>query len=185
MDATEKIAGLSSTAVQAKTGKTWDEWFAVLDAEGAQAMSHPQIARYLAERHGVPDWWSQMVTVGYEQARGLRQVHQKTDGFTANASKTLAVPLATLYEVWADEARRNSWLGEASLTIRKATPNKSIRITWGDGARLDVDFYARGEGKTQVSLQHSKLPDAEAAATMKAYWAEVFERLKVFLEAAE
>jgi len=173
----DKIAGIGSASVQAKTGKTWDEWFAVLDAAGAQAMPHPQIARYLQEQHGVPDWWRQMVSVGYEQARGLRQPHQKTDGFTANGSKTFSVPVATLYAACADEARRALWLPGAALTVRKATSDKSMRITWHDGTNLDVDFYEKNAAKSQVSLQHSRLPDAETAAAMKAYWADALERL--------
>jgi len=31
------VPRLSDAAVQAKTGKTWQEWFAVLDAAGARA----------------------------------------------------------------------------------------------------------------------------------------------------
>jgi uncharacterized protein YndB with AHSA1/START domain len=182
MDQMDKYAGVSSEAVQAKTGKNWAEWFAILDAAGAQAMPHPQIAYYLQEQHGVPDWWCQMVTVGYEQARGLREVHQKTDGFTANGSKTLAVPIAALYDAWADDTRRAAWLGEVGLTVRKATPDKSLRIAWSDGSNLDVNLYAKGEGKSQVSIQHSKLPDAETAARMKAFWGAALDRLKAYVE---
>ena len=182
VDQADKFAGISSDAVQAATGKTWSEWFAVLDAAGAQAMPHPQIARTLQEQHGVPDWWCQMVTVGYEQARGLRQVHQKTDGFTANGSKTFSAPVAILYEAWADEARRALWLPGAELIVRKATSDKSMRITWRDGTNLDVDFYEKGTAKSQVSLQHSRLPDAETASIMKAYWREALERLQAVLK---
>jgi uncharacterized protein YndB with AHSA1/START domain len=178
----DKYAGVGNEAVQAKTGKTWAEWFAVLDAADAQTMSHPQIARYLQEEHSVPDWWCQMVTVGYEQARGLREVHQKTDGFTANASKTLGVPLTVLYDAWADEDKRAAWLSEVGLTVRKATPDKSLRITWRDGSNLDVNLYAKGEEKSQVAIQHSKLPDAEAAALLKAFWGSALGRLEAFLE---
>lgn len=182
MDSVDKFAGVSSEAVQAKTGKTWAEWFAILDAAGAQTLLHPQIARYLQDVHGVPDWWCQMVTVGYEQARGLREAHQQTNGFTANASKTLAVPVAALYDAWAAESKRAAWLGEVELTVRKATPDKSIRITWGDGSKVDVGFYEKGEGKSQISLQHSKLADTDAAAWMKTFWGAALDRLKAFVE---
>jgi uncharacterized protein YndB with AHSA1/START domain len=121
------------------------------------------------------------VTVGYEQARGLREAHQKTDGFTANASKTLAAPVAVLYDTWADEGKRAAWLGEVGLTVRKATPDRSLRITWGDGSNLDVNLYRKGEGKSQVGLQHTKLPDAEAAARMKAFWSAALDRLQAFV----
>lgn len=182
MESAAQFAGVSSDAVQAKTGKTWAEWFGILDAAGAQTLSHPQIARYLQEQQGVPDWWCQMLTVGYEQARGLREAHQKPDGFTANASKTLAVPLAVLYDAWADEGKRAAWLDEVELTVRKATPGKSLRITWSDGSGLDVNLYAKGESRSQVSLQHSKLPDAATAARMKAFWGVALDRLKAFVE---
>jgi uncharacterized protein YndB with AHSA1/START domain len=179
----EKLAGVSSQAVAKATGRTWAEWLAVLDAAGAQGMSHPEIVAYLTEQQGVGEWWRQMVTVGYEQARGLRQVHEKTDGFTANASKTLPVGVDRLFEAWADDGLRERWLPGAPLTIRKATPGKSLRIAWDDGSSVDANLAAKGENKSQVAVQHSKLPDAASAAEMKAYWVAALERLKVLLSA--
>jgi hypothetical protein len=38
--ANAKAAGISDAAVQAKTGKTWTEWFAILDQAGAAAWPH-------------------------------------------------------------------------------------------------------------------------------------------------
>ncbi len=59
-----------------------------------------------------------------------------------------------------------------------------MRITWIDGAtHLDVTFYVKGDAKSQVIVQHGKLPDAKGAETMKAYWSEALDRLKSCLEA--
>ena len=44
-------------------------------------------------------------------------------------------------------------------------------------------IYAKGENKSQVTVTHTKLPNAREAAKMKAYWAERLERLKKSLEA--
>jgi len=63
---------ISDAAVQSKTGRVWSEWFAQLDKEGAARLAHREIAAALRDRHGLSGWWSQMVTVAYEQARGLR-----------------------------------------------------------------------------------------------------------------
>ncbi len=178
MAATAKINGISSAAVQAKTGKGWEEWFAILDTAGAQQMKHADIVRLLQEQHNVSDWWGQMVTVGYEHARGLRAVHQKTDGFAASASKTIDVAVERLFEAWVDEAERSQWLPHTEIKIRKATANKSLRITWPDGSRVDVDFYPKGATKSQVSVQQSQLPDAEAVEAAKAYWGQALDRLK-------
>lgn len=172
-DDTNSISAISDEAVQAKTGKEWPEWFALLDAAGAAAMSHKEIVAYLNQEHGVGPWWQQMVAVTYEQARGLRDKHEMPEGYQISRSKTIAAPVGTLYDAWQNEATRQSWLPDAPLTIRKATENKTLRITWGDGeTSVDVSFYPKGEQKTQVTVQHSKLADADAAEQMKAYWAE-------------
>jgi activator of Hsp90 ATPase-like protein len=178
-----KAPRMSDAAVQAKTGKTWKEWFAILDKAGARKMGHPEIAEYLGTRQGVGPWWQQMVAVTYEQARGLREKHQKPDGFQISVSRTLGVPLAKLYKAFANEKSRQAWLAENGLVVRTATASKSMRVTWNDGkTSLEINFYSKGDGKSQVVIQHSKLPNAKASAKMKAYWAKALDRLRVTLE---
>jgi hypothetical protein len=179
----ESSQAISDEAVRAKTGKAWPEWFAILDAAGATNMSHKEIVAYLNEQHGVGPWWQQMVTVTYEQARSLRQKHEMPNGYQISRSKTIAVPLAALYDAWQDEATRWRWLPEVSLHIRKATEGKTMRIVWSDNTTLDVSFYPKGEHKTQVTVQHNKLANAAEAERMKAYWTERLNSLKAILEA--
>jgi hypothetical protein len=38
--------------------------------------------------------------------------------------------------------------------------------------RAPALFYEKGEGRSQVTLQHSKLGSADEAALMEAYWGE-------------
>ena len=170
---------MSDASVQAKTGKTWNEWFAILDKAGASKMSHQEIVKYLNTKQGVGPWWQQMVTVTYEQARGLREVHQKPQGYEISISRTINVPVAKAYKYIASEKTRAAWLGENGLVIRKATPNKIVRATWSDGKTiLAIAFLPKGDDKTQVVAQHSKLPNAKASANMKTYWAKALDRLK-------
>ena len=97
--------------MQKRTGKTWAQWLTILDRAGARKWTHQEIVLWLNERHPeVGGWWCQMVTVGYEQARGLRQKHQKPEGFEISSSKTVAVPLARLYDAWANARSRARWL---------------------------------------------------------------------------
>jgi len=178
-----KVAGIGNEAVQAKTGKTWAQWLKLLDAAGAKKMSHRDIAAHLHRKHKLSGWWSQMVTVGYEQARGLREQYQVPSGYQAHASKTVNAPLAALFEAWADEQERANWLGRHRLTIRKATPRKSMRITWEDGSTsVEVNFYARGKSKSQVALEHRKLAAAADVPRMKAFWSKALDALKACLE---
>lgn len=179
-----KYGGVSSDAVRAKTGKTWDEWLKVLDTEKAHKLPHKQIAQLLSTKYHVPDWWSQMVTVGYEQARGLRAVHQKADGYSANASKTFNAPLRELYAACADETTRAKWLGKKKYVVSKATPNKSLRIAWGkdDVTRVDFNLYAKGETKSMIQIEHSKLTTAADVGKMKTYWTRALEKLANIIE---
>jgi uncharacterized protein YndB with AHSA1/START domain len=173
---------IGDEAVRAKTGRTWAEWFALLDAAGARDWDHKRIVAFVSEGHGVGPWWQQMVTVGYEQARGLRDKHQTASGYTINRSKTIAAPAAKVFEAWKDARTRKRWLPDGRLTIRTATPNKSLRITWEDGpTNLDVNLYPKGDSKTQVAVEHSKLDSAAEGVRMKLYWGDALARLEALL----
>jgi len=183
--ATKQAAGVSDAAVRAKTGRGWDEWFALLDKAGAVQWPHKQIAAHLHDDLGCPGWWSQMIANGYERERGLREKHEMPDGYQISRSKTVAAAVSAAYQAWHEKRQRKRWLTDADITIRKATPDKSLRITWVDGeTTLEVLFYPKGEGKCQIVVQHNKLPDAKAGERSKAYWGEQLDRLKGLLEEA-
>jgi uncharacterized protein YndB with AHSA1/START domain len=174
---------MSDEAVTAKTGKNWKQWFAIIDKAGGQKMSHQEIVKLLNSKHNVGPWWVQMVTATYEQQTGLRQNHQKPDGFEISVSRTINTPLSFLYGAFENEASRNEWLAEDGLVTRKATKNKSIRLTWKDGkTSLEINFYPKDKDKSQVVVQHSKLASATAAARMKTYWSKALDRLRDQLE---
>jgi hypothetical protein len=42
------------------------------------------------DEHGLDKWWAQTITVGYEQAWGLREPGQNPDGSHVSASKTVS-----------------------------------------------------------------------------------------------
>jgi len=172
---------MSDAAVAAKTGKTWVQWFSLLDQAGAQKLPHREIAALLSKKHRVPPWWSQMVTVEYERARGKRAVYQTAQGYVASVSRTFDAPVEKLFRAWSSAATRRRWLGLARLTITSATPGKYIHIRCGDGTRVDVGFLPRGKARCQMAVQHSKLPNARAVASMKKYWGAALERLKTQL----
>lgn len=164
-------AGMSDEAVRTKTGKTWRQWCRVLDTIDATDMPHRAIAAHLREVHGLPAWWAQTVTVGYERIRGLREIGQRRGGaYGISKSKTFPVPVSALYRAFSVARTRSRWLPDVVLTVRKATPGKSLRITWPDDTRVEVAFAAKGEAKSQVVVQHTGLPTRRDAESMKAFW---------------
>jgi hypothetical protein len=94
------------------------------------------------------------------------------------------VPLQSLYRAWDVEAQRDQWLGNPPYTVTSATEDKSLHALWEDKTRISVNFYAKGGGKSQVVVEHSKLTNAEDAATRKTFWTERLDALKTMLEAA-
>ena len=181
--AATKAPRMSDEAAKAKTGKTWNEWFTILDKAGGKKMTHKEIVKYLSGEQGVGPWWQQMVTAAYEQRSGLRAEHQKPDGYEISVSRTVKAPLTTLYKAFGNEKRRKQWLPEEGLVERTATANKSMRVTWNDRKTiLSISFLPKGEATSQIVVQHGKLPDAKAAAKMKKYWAEALDRLRAMLE---
>ncbi|HTA93203.1 MAG TPA: hypothetical protein VK745_26675 [Polyangiaceae bacterium] len=178
----EQAVGVSSDAVARRTGKSWAQWFALLDAAGAADLDHKGIVAVLAQRHGVGPWWQQMVTVAYEQARGKREKQETDDGYQVDVSKILELPLAKLFRFWVEPSERNKWLADDRFSIHKATASKSIRARWGRGvSRIDVDFSDKGAGKSQVTVQHNRIESSDAAEQMKAYWAKKIRALEALL----
>lgn len=176
--------GISDAALSAATGRTWAHWFAVLDEQGAAGAPasagrprgpgwpHPQIARWLHDEHGVDAWWCQGITVGYEQARGMRLPGQRADGtFEVSASKTLPleqaealdVVIAVLTASLGAPASRSSTAAYA--TARWSLPGQSFAV--GRTGSLLATANPTKNGRTSVTLTNQRLADAEAAGPVK------------------
>ena len=175
-------AGMKDAAVREKTGRGWAEWVRTLDAHDAHTLAHNEIAKIVSTTYDVPSWWTQTVTVGYERIKGLRVRGQQRNGtFGMTISRTFNVPVATLFDAWANAATRRRWLGATGLKVRTSTAPKTMRLGLSDGTILAVGFTAKGPGKSSVALEHPGLPDRETAARIKQQWAEWLAALRTAL----
>jgi hypothetical protein len=165
-----------------RTGKIWAEWFPILDKAGAKKMNHTEIATVLHDKYGVPGWWCQMVAVGYEHSRGLRELHESSAGFSASVSRTLEVGVKALFAACADEKKREAWLKGDKLVVSTARPEKTVRGAWDGASRLEIRFYPKGAAKTQVVIDHMKLESRAQVEKIKAFWAESLDKLREFAE---
>jgi len=181
--AARKLAGVTPAAVLKATGRTWEQWLKVLDRAGAKSMPHKDIAALLARKFELPNWWSQMVSVGYEQARGLRKVNQQASGYAANASRTMSHALDKLFHAWHDPTLRAQWLKDAPVEVKRATRGKYVRMKWTqNGSNVDVGVTAKGPGKTSVQVSHGKLAGPAEVARQKAFWKDALARLEAMFE---
>lgn len=168
---------VSDEAVHAKTGRDWDDWFAELDAAGAKDWTHKEIVKYLHKHDDLSGWWRQGITIGYERARGKRAVHETTNGFAANKSKTIMAPIEKVFSFWVDDKKRLRWL-DVSPDYSTRNENKTLRFAWpGTKERVNVGFLVKDENRTTVTIEHNKLSDSEAVSEMKAFWTARLEAL--------
>jgi hypothetical protein len=171
------LAGKSDDAIRARTGRTWAQWVRELDAIDAHTLPHREIAAYVYATYDISGWWSQMVTVGYERIRGLRDIGQRRDGgYGTYKSRTFPVPVEKLYRAFADTRARAKWMGDVAARVRGSTPTKSVRFTWGDGTSVTTWFVDKGD-KAQVSLEHCSFATKAEADRCKTWWTERLDAL--------
>ena len=62
----------SDERIRERTGLGWEDWFDLLDAWGADSMTHTQLAKRVAEHLGTAalNWNAQAVSTSFERARG-------------------------------------------------------------------------------------------------------------------
>ncbi len=180
--------GMSDEAVKKATGKTWSQWFHILDKFDVSKHGHKAAAEHLYEKCRVPGWWCQMVVVGYERVRGLREKNQQGGLFVAHVSKTFDASALDVMDAWANAAKKKKWLGD-EVTVHKVSPPKSIRATWNGDPKIQekgtksISVWLTekkgkdGTVKCQMGLQHEKLRDARTMERVKKWWSERVDKL--------
>jgi uncharacterized protein YndB with AHSA1/START domain len=199
--------GARDETILAKTGKSREEWYALLDALDCRAKGHKATAKFLEEDHGVGPWYAQSITVDYERARGIREVGQRSGGkFAVNVTRTISVPVEDAWRAWADASEVSKWFttnaeqdfreggaydnGDGDKGIyKKIVPMERLQFTWENekhcpGSLVIVQFMAKGP-KTTVAITHEKLPDKAGSEDMKKGWTWALTSLKSYLETGE
>ena len=93
----------------------------------------------------------------------------------------MAVPIEKAWEA----CKSLRWLPEAKTSqIRSIREDNRLllRLNWPDGGDVLIGANAKGEGKSAVGVQQSKLPDRESAEQAKHFWAKRLEELRKRLE---
>jgi hypothetical protein len=179
------LAGMSDAAIEKATGCTWERWVFALDRLGADAWSHRAIAEEVQRKYKTSDWWAQSVTVGYERIKGLRAIGQRLSGaYEATKSRTIAASATVVYRAFTDTRWRKKWLPGTAVTVRKGTPDRSVRMTWDDGTSVEVWLTRKGAARTAAQIAHRRLTGKDDADRRKAYWTDRLAALAAVVETA-
>ena len=178
---------ISDASIAKATGHGLDYWFGVLDAFNTPPKGHTAMAAHLNEEHGVRGWHSQMITVVYERARGLRTMNQSCDGdFQVSLSKAVAGSVSQVVSA----LRGGGWLDGVDPELSRAFPKSAavvvrdpntakLRYKWG-ASIIDMRITAKKGGST-VAVGNMKLADAAEVEKRRSQWRGALESLKAFL----
>jgi hypothetical protein len=165
MAVADSRTAVGNDAVLAATGKHPDDWFRMLDERDATSWRHADIAAWLVRDQGVDPWWSQNLTVRYEQERGMRAPGQMADGsYSVSTSRTLAGDRARLLDSAIEVVTGVVGMRPASVSpdARYATARWKL-----DDGTLLVTVNPPKNGKATVNLTHSKIRNPEGLGEAK------------------
>ncbi len=180
---------ISDDAVHKATGRSWRQWFDVLDEIGIEH-DHTTRARLLSDAEpGLTGWWVQMITVQFERERGLRKVGwSSSGGYQVSVTKTFAMDAERLWHsvlsspafADADWVEGATWShGEEAVEVRRVAPAKLLRwFESKDSAKSTVElhFDAKAE-KTTLTIRHHGLADEADREPARARWKNVMETI--------
>lgn len=196
---TDKIK-ISAEAVQDATGRSWIEWFLLLDSGNAYELDHRGIVTFL-ENHIDSAWWRQTVAVEYEKIYGMRTTGETADGsFEVGVQKSVPVAPKKAWELIVSRDGIRAWLGEGARPdptkgyvfetadgvkgeFRVVKKMSHVRLTWQPSAwkahsTLQVRVIPKGPGKSVISFHHEGLPEERDREEMRRHWKEVLAALE-------
>lgn len=194
---------VSSDAVERATGRGWDAWIAFIDGRGGGRMDHKQIVKLVGTSGGVDSgWWQQMVTVGYEHAKGRRQTGETTDaGFQVGVQRAIPAAREALWELLTSGPGRRAWLGSVrsprfepgtrmksraglEVEVRTVKPGHRLRLAWRPAGRaadttlqLTLSCPRNTRSRTTLRFHHEKLADEAEREDARVHWRAVLEEL--------
>lgn len=185
---------VSPASAKAATGKTLEEWYAVLEAKGGGAEGRRVLTEYLFRQLKVDAWWTTTIIVEYEKARGIFEKDGLPKGYNICVTKSLTVAPERALGEFADGSW---WLGKGVKVaeggsfdagdghkgrFKKVTPGKVIRFTWEGLRHAPVEVIeikaTVTAGKTSVLINHDRLQSRDTADGMREAWAKVLNELK-------
>ena len=195
----------TDAACKKSTGKTMKQWFKALEDQGELTKKRRDAINWLHAEMDKDLWWCTTVWVEYERANGVVKKDGLGEGYNICVTKTVAAPVAEVFEAWANPGQLSEWFGsdvkaDASdggrfndgcgnsgeyLRVRE---NKDLRFTWENdeaesATRVDVAFADKGKGKTGITLNHQRIQNRREADGLRKAWGESFDSLKSMLEA--
>jgi hypothetical protein len=178
--AANRTRATSTSKFKEQTGRSWEDWRDWLDGINASEMTHGEIAQRVLDRGGISGWWSQSVTVAYEQHIGRRVPGQVAEGqFATSASKTVDGNLDDVLARFTDHMASLTELAGVRITRGPETSSSHKWRYWrcglADGGVVSVTMYQKSPGKVAVGVKHDKIDSADRIEVWRDFWKQILK----------
>jgi uncharacterized protein YndB with AHSA1/START domain len=195
---------INESLVVARTGRTFHDWFTIIEGFEGFRKGHKAIAKHLAEDHGMSLWYAQTITVQYERDRVGGESDEAERSRTLSIQRTIGVAISRAFEAWTHQNRLAAWNHPDALVdarvggrimdgdflcgeILDLESPKLLRFSFENprfrpGSSIDVEFFVKGGLRTLVRLTHTGLGCKSEADEAKAYWNAALDSLRAYLE---
>lgn len=162
-------------SLETGTGKSWEYWLDFLESIHAKDLPHDEIARKVNE-HGANEWWSQGVTIAYEQHLRRRKPGQTCNGdFQVTVSKTVAGNMDEALAKWLETVKDSSEFNGMKITragnVSQTKKWRYWRCGLEDGSAVSVNIQTKPSAdKSMLAINHDKLQNGEDVERWRTYW---------------
>jgi hypothetical protein len=171
--------------IERATNRTWDDWLRFMDGIGACDLDHQAIAlKVYAELDGTLEqvgWWTQSVTVAYEQHIGRRIPGQRSDGtFQLSVSRSTPLGMEELMARWVEFASDDEAVRGIVVDADPKVSGTDRRITWRtraqDGSSVVVTSEPKRNGTASLVATQIGVPTLELNDEARERWVPIVER---------
>ena len=162
-------------ALETGTGQSWEYWLEFLESINARELPHDEIAVRI-NTHGANSWWSQGITVAYEQHIGRRIPGQTCDGdFQVTVSKTIGGNMDDALEIWLKRVEGMTEFNGVKVTreptISQTEKWRYWRCGLEDKSNVSVNIQTKTGGeKSSLAINHDKIQEVGDLEKWRAFW---------------
>jgi uncharacterized protein YndB with AHSA1/START domain len=190
----------SDATLSRESGRSRDEWFALIDGSGATGRA--AVGKALqAER--LDPWWVTTLVVEHEARAGVVEKDGRPKGHSICSTKTVSATPERAYGAFTTAADLDAWFGAATrveardggtlenadgdrATFTKLRPGKALVLAWqtpdfAPGSVVEVLFQPKGD-RTGLVINHTRIAARHDADTLRAMWEGALTALKSHLE---
>ncbi len=192
---------ISSETIQKRTGKALEEWAGIINESGLGDAPHKDIASYLYENFDLDGWWSQEITVLFEQSANRRILGQTAGNdfqlgvskiFNCNARSVwnlISSPMGMQY-ILGEKKRLNdirdvSGLSKTGIEYQVTTllsgshfRMKWKKAGWNNYSILQIRVTPKSGNKAVLTVHQEKLADSDVRNNLKTCWTGMMHELE-------